>query len=64
MALFVITGSPMVAYLWETLTELLALTVNFPRLLVSIPVLLLFVGLLVLMARTVSRWGKLEKESH
>jgi len=52
LALFVVVGMPLVAYLWETLHLLLALQVEPVRLLISVPVLGLFVGLLVLLART------------
>ena len=57
MALFVALGAPMVAYLWETLNELLALTVNPPRLLWSVPVLILFVVYLRWMGRSIQKWG-------
>ena len=56
MALFVLAGVPMVAYLWETLNELLALHVNISRLLISLPVLVLLLGVLWLLARTIQRW--------
>lgn len=56
MALFVLACAPMVAYLWETLNELLALHVNVSRVLISVPVLLLLAGVLWLLGRTIQRW--------
>jgi hypothetical protein len=56
MLLFVAVGSPMVWYLWERLNELLNGEFYANRLLVAIPVLLVFVGLLVLVSRTVQKW--------
>ncbi len=57
MALYVLLGIPLVAYLWETINELLAFDVNPVRLLIAVPVLLLFLGLLILLNRLVRRWG-------
>lgn len=56
--LFVLLGFPLLAYLWETLNELLSGSVNGRRLLVSVPVLVLFGALLVWLSRTVRRWGE------
>lgn len=56
MALYVIIGTPMVGYLWETLNQILALQVDLLRLAVSVPVLLAWLGLLYLMARSIRRW--------
>lgn len=47
MLALVLVGAPMAGYLWETLHQLLALHVDSRRILISIPVLALFVGLLV-----------------
>ena len=55
IALFALVGLPLVAYLWETLNELLSGFVDPVRLAVSVPVLVLFVALLVLLARGVQR---------
>lgn len=60
MALSVVVGAPLVAFLWETLNELLALHVNLSRLLISVPVLLLFAGMLWLLGRTIRRWTMIE----
>lgn len=60
MALSVVVGAPLVAFLWETLNELLALHVNLLRLLISLPVLLLFAGMLWLLGRTIRRWTMIE----
>lgn len=51
MALFVVVGAPITAYLWETLHGVLALRPDPLRLLVSAPLLALFVWLLWLAAR-------------
>ena len=57
MALFVLAGVPLVAYLWETLNHLLALEADPVRLLIAVPVLLVLLGLLALMARLLRRWA-------
>ena len=51
LALFAVLGMPLVAYLWETLHQVLALHVEPVRLLVSVPVLALFAALLWLLGR-------------
>lgn len=51
----VLVGVPITAYLWETLNRLMSGHVEPVRLAVSIPVLLLFVGLLVFLARFIRR---------
>lgn len=56
MAIFVLIGVPMVAFLWELLNDLLALEVRPLQLAIAVPVLLLFAGLLVVLARRVRRW--------
>jgi ABC-type uncharacterized transport system permease subunit len=56
MAVFVLLGFPLVGYLWETISELLALEVNGPRLLISIPVAAALAALLVWLSRSVRRW--------
>lgn len=56
MALFVVVGAPLVWYLWQVLNDLLQGIVNPLHLLVAVPVLLLFLGLLALVSRTVARW--------
>jgi hypothetical protein len=56
MALFVLLGLPLVGYLWETINQLLSLKIGTTRALISIPVLLLFIGLMMLVARRVQRW--------
>lgn len=43
MGLAVVPGIPLVAYLWETLNQLLSLHVNTSRLLISLPVLVAFI---------------------
>lgn len=56
MAVFVLLGFPLVGYLWETISELLALDVNGTRLLISIPVAAALAALLVGLGRSVRRW--------
>lgn len=56
MAVFVVLGVPLVAYLWETLNELLSGSVDPIRLLVSVPLALVFTVLLVLLSRRVQSW--------
>ena len=56
MMLFVVVGMPLVAYLWETLNDLLQLQADRTQLLIAVPVLLVFAGWLYLLARWVRRW--------
>jgi hypothetical protein len=53
--LFVLLGIPLTAFLWETLNKLMAGYFDPVRIAASIPVLLLFAGLLVLVARFARR---------
>lgn len=54
--LLVLVGGPLVAYLWETLNRLMAGFVEPVRLLIALPVLVLFALLLRFVARLVERW--------
>lgn len=54
--LLVVLGVPLVAYLWETLNRLFSGVVDPVRLLVSLPVALVFVLLLRYIARSIERW--------
>ena len=56
MLLFVVVGAPMVYYLWSTINELLAGHVDGARLGISIIVLLIFLGLLSILTRSIRRW--------
>jgi len=55
LALFVIVGVPVTAYLWETLNQLLTGHIALGRIAASVPIALLFVGLLLLLARALGR---------
>jgi hypothetical protein len=52
---FFILGMPMVAYLWETINQLLELRASGIQLLVAVPVLIVFLILLRFLARAVTR---------
>jgi hypothetical protein len=52
----VLVGGVMVAYLWETLNQLMAGHVDWVRVLVSLPVLAVFLLLLRSIARRVEGW--------
>lgn len=56
MLLFVVVGAPMVYYLWTTINELLAGHFQAVRLGISIIVLLIFLGLLGILTRSIRRW--------
>lgn len=56
MLLFVVVGAPLVYYLWTTLNELLAGHIDTTRLGISIIVLLIFLGLLSILTRSIRRW--------
>ena len=57
MGVFVLIGMPMVAYLWETINQLLALHVDPTRLVISLPLLAVFVGFLVFVSRQSAGWS-------
>lgn len=56
MAVFVVLGTPLVAYIWETLNLLVAGHVNLTRLVILVPAIVLFAGLLILLSRSVANW--------
>lgn len=56
MLAFVVVGAPMVYYLWTTINELLAGRFDGGRLGISIIVLLIFLGLLNILTRSIRRW--------
>ena len=56
IGLFVLLGFPLVAYLWETLNQLMGGEVHAGRLLRSVPAALLLAAILLVLARTVRRW--------
>lgn len=55
LGLFVV-GTPMVAYLWETVNRLVSGNFELIRLLISIPIAFVFVLFLRFAARFVTRW--------
>lgn len=61
IGLFVLLGSPLVAYLWDTLNRFFAGIVEPVRLLIAIPAAILFYLLLRAMARAVQAWHSPEK---
>lgn len=52
----VLVGGALIALLWDTLNELMSGVVDGRRLLVSVPVAILFFLLLRWVARTIERW--------
>lgn len=55
LGLLVLAGIPFVAILWETLNALLAGHIQPRRLLVSLPLLFVFLGILVFAGRALGR---------
>ena len=53
IALFVLVGTPMVAYLWETMNVLLTGRVEPVKLGIAVIVLGIFAGLLMLLSRSI-----------
>jgi UPF0716 family protein affecting phage T7 exclusion len=53
---FVLIGTPLVAYLWDTLNRLMAGHVEGPRLALAVVAGLLLAGLLRLLVRVLWRW--------
>lgn len=56
MAIFVIVGTPLVYLLWTVVNDLLTGHFVPSRLLLAAPVLIVFIILLNVLARTVRRW--------
>ena len=56
IVLFVILGTPLVAFLWETLNALLTGHFDALQIAISVPVLALFYGLLLILARFIEKW--------
>ncbi|MEM8532327.1 MAG: hypothetical protein AAGF95_15895 [Chloroflexota bacterium] len=56
MVLFVIIGTPMVAYLWEIINKVLALSATPTQILFGIPVLILFVGFVAILTSRIRKW--------
>ena len=56
MLVFVVAGAPMVYYLWSTINELLAGRLDLGRLGITLVVLIIFLGLLNMLTRTIRRW--------
>lgn len=54
--IFVLIGFPLVAYLWLTLNDLLAGDVFPQQLAIALPLLLAFIGWLIILSRVVRRW--------
>ncbi len=62
MAVVVLVGLPMVAYLWETINRLLALEFDPVRIAVSVPLAAVLVGFLTLVGRRLSTWQAEQEE--
>ena len=62
MALYVAAGFPLVWYLWETLNDVLSGQFDGLRLLVALAASLLLLGLLILLARSVQRWDRMDED--
>jgi len=56
IGVFVILGTPLVGYLWYTLNDVLAGVFQPIRILIAVPVAILFYLLLRLMASRVNAW--------
>lgn len=56
MGALVVLGTPLVYVLWTALNDVLAGRIDGGRLLLTLPILLLFLGLLYYVARVVRRW--------
>jgi hypothetical protein len=64
IALFVLLGTPLVAYLWATLNHLLSGIVDPLRIVGMVPAAALFWLLLRYMARAVESWQATRDDSH
>jgi hypothetical protein len=63
MTAYIIIGTPLVAYIWETLNLLVAGKAEAIRLLITLPAVALLAGVFVLLTRTISRWEGERKEN-
>lgn len=55
IATFTIIGFPLAGYLWDTLNDVLALEATGRQVLLSLPVLAAFIGVLYVLSRVVGR---------
>jgi hypothetical protein len=62
MGVYVVAGFPLVWYLWETLNEVLSGQFDGLRLLGAIAAAPLLLGLLILLARAVQRWDRMDED--
>ena len=58
MLAFVLVGAPMVFYLWTTINEVLAGHFDGGRIGITVIVLLIFLGLLSILTRSIRRWDE------
>ena len=63
MTVYVIIGTPLVAYIWETLNLLVAGRAEVLRLVFTLPAAALLAGVFVLLTRTIAGWEGERKEN-
>jgi hypothetical protein len=56
IALVTVVGVPLLAYVWESLNRLIAGHVEWDRLLISLPLALLLIGLWKFLGRRIEAW--------
>lgn len=56
MVLFVVIGTPMVAYLWEIVNKVLSLSATPTQILLGIPVLIVFLSFVAILTFRVRKW--------
>jgi hypothetical protein len=56
IALFVLAGVPFVAYIWETANRAFAGNIDGVRMVIALAALVVFLGLLRMLARTLTSW--------
>ena len=56
MAIFVVVGTPLVYLLWTVVNDLLTGHIVTSRLLMAVPVLIVFIIVLGVLARLIRRW--------
>jgi predicted transporter len=56
MGIYVVLGAPLVAILWHTVNDILALNPQPSQLLIALPAALLMAGLLYLLNRSIKQW--------
>ncbi|NOK62255.1 MAG: hypothetical protein GFH27_549327n85 [Chloroflexi bacterium AL-W] len=56
MVLFVVLGTPMVAYLWEIVNKMLSFSATPTQMLLGLPVLIVFIAFVTILTSRIRKW--------